>query len=124
MLLTEKFLKSGATRMVKNGGAGLGKVEFFMWESIIKKLKQGESVTINPKGNSMTPRIKSGQSVTIHPASLDQIEVNKVVLAKVRGRYYLHLITAINGKKVQISNNHKHVNGWCGKDKIYGIADV
>jgi hypothetical protein len=35
-----------------------------------------------------------------------------VVLCKVHGTYYLHLITAKDGQRFQISNNKGHVNGW------------
>jgi len=99
-----------------------------MWESVIRKLKAGEPVTISPKGDSMTPRIKSGQQVTIYPVYANYgsrpVRVGDVVLAKVKGRYYLHLVSAMDGSKVQISNNHKHINGWTNLEKVYGIADV
>jgi len=64
---------------------------------IFEKLEAGEIVSWRPKGNSMTPKIKSGQLC---------------------GKRYLHLISAIQGDRFQISNNHGHVNGWTRK--IYG----
>lgn len=82
-------------------------------------------VTIRPRGHSMEPRIMDRQVVTIYRLrDYAPLEVNDVVLARVRGRICLHKVTAIDGKRVQISNNHGHVNGWTTRDKIAGIADV
>jgi len=71
----------------------------------------------------MTPRIHSGQSVTVAPVTpQDQLAVGDVVMCRVRGNDYLHLVTAIKGNQevFQISNNHGHVNGHCSRQKIYG----
>ncbi len=94
------------------------------WPNIIKKLQSGESVTINPKGQSMTPRIKSGEEVTIIPIDqlISPLKPQLIVLARVHGNVYLHKITAVNGDKIQISNNHGYVNGWTSRDKIYGFV--
>lgn len=94
-------------------------------QQLIDKLKQGETVSFRPVGNSMTPRIKSKQLVTISPVSSPQeIEKGDVLYCKVRGNIYVHLCTAIrkNGDdfEFQISNNHGHVNGWTGFQHIYG----
>lgn len=105
------------------------------WPNVIKKLEAGESVTLKPKGQSMTPRITSGQAVTIVPRGETEIDVGMVVLAKVKGKYFLHLVSAtrfgqtksreaLDVNNVQISNNHGHVNGWTSITKIYGIAQV
>lgn len=85
---------------------------------IIERLKRGESVRLNPSGNSMAPRIRSKQSITLAP--IDRIQVGDVVLAKVAGRHYIHLVTALRGDQVQISNNHGYVNGWTHRNRIYG----
>jgi len=85
---------------------------------IIERLAQGEHVTIHPSGNSMTPRIKSKQEITLIP--IDRVQVGDVVLAKVTGKFFIHLITAIDGDRVQISNNHGHVNGWTYRNKVFG----
>lgn len=87
---------------------------------IIKRLQAGEEVTLNPVGNSMTPRIKSKQEITISPLDKSGFSVGDVVLARVSGRYFIHLVTAIDGHKVQISNNHGHVNGWTNRSNVYG----
>ena len=48
------------------------------------------------------------------------LKKNDIVLCKVKGHIYLHKISAINGNRFQISNNHKHVNGWVSRNCLYG----
>jgi len=85
------------------------------------KLLKGETCLIQGFGQSMTPILKSGQVCEISPIDdHSTLEKNDIVLCKVRGHYYLHLISAIKGNQFQISNNHKHVNGWIIKKNIYG----
>ena len=92
-----------------------------MWDRVINKLQRGETVEVNASGNSMTPRIYKGDKVTIIPlSSSDHVDKGDIVLAKVRGRIYCHLVTAVSDNKYQISNNHGHVNGWTSREKIYG----
>jgi phage repressor protein C with HTH and peptisase S24 domain len=78
----------------------------------IEKLQAGQTVSFRPRGNSMIPRIKSGELCTVEPVTLDSISVGDVVLAKVNGSVYLHLVTGKRANQVQISNNKGHVNGW------------
>lgn len=91
---------------------------------IIEKLKTEEIVTFSPRGNSMTPKIKSGQKVTIKRLTKDEklkLSKNDIVFCKVKNNIYLHLISAIKGEQIQISNNHGYVNGWTHLDNIYAI---
>lgn len=87
-------------------------------------LKNGETCKIIGFGQSMTPILKSGQSVICKPVTEEtDLKKNDIVLCKVKGKYYLHKISAIkNGVSYQISNNHGHVNGTIGKSNIYGIV--
>ncbi len=87
-------------------------------DNAIKKLESGESVTINPTGNSMSPKIKSGATVTVSPVNTEDIEVGDVVLCRVKGRQYLHFVQEINEGMFLIRNNRGHTNGWTGV--IYG----
>lgn len=84
-------------------------------------LRSGETCYVTGYGNSMTPRLKSGETVIMNPVT-DETELKKgdIVLVKVNGHYYCHLISAIRNGAFQISNNHKHVNGWVSRNKIYG----
>ncbi len=92
------------------------------WNVYIEKLRNGEDVTFNPRGQSMAPRIKSGQEVTVKPAP-KELKVGSVVLCKVSGRTYLHLIKAIRGDQVQIGNNKGKINGWTSKQNVYGVLE-
>ena len=95
-----------------------------MWPKVVERLSRGEAVEVRPTGNSMTPIIRSRQLVRIVPVDSKQVRRGDVVLAKVAGRYYLHLVSAVQGERVQISNNHGHVNGWAGRDRVYGIVQT
>lgn len=88
----------------------------------IKQLQAGKAVSVRASGNSMIPRIKSGTIVEIGPVSFNDLKKGDVVLVRLKGRDYLHLISAIDGDRVQISNNHGHVNGWARRTAIYGKA--
>lgn len=87
----------------------------------IPKLLAGETIKIRPHGNSMTGRINSGQLVTIEPISENTIlSKGDIVLCKVNGKVYLHLISAVESKRLQISNNFGKVNGWTVLRNVYG----
>lgn len=53
----------------------------------------------------MTPRVESGQLCTVAPVKLEELAIGDVVLCKVGGAEYLHLVKAIQGGRVQIGNN-------------------
>lgn len=92
------------------------------WATLhIAKLKAGETVKFRPKGNSMSPRIESGQLCTVAPVTLADVRQGDVVLCTVRGRQFLHLVSAIKDGQLQISNNKNHVNGWIGPNSVFGI---
>lgn len=83
-------------------------------------LRLGETCIVVGYGNSMTPKLMSGEAVIMEPVNEDTILYkNDIVLVKVNGHYYCHLISAIRGNSYQISNNHKHINGWVAKKNIY-----
>jgi len=93
----------------------------------IKKLTSGDEVIIKPHGNSMVGLVNSGDTVVVRPASQEHLPVGSIVLVKVRGNVYLHLIKAIRtiskGKiQYQIGNNRGRINGWVNKGAIYGKA--
>jgi hypothetical protein len=76
------------------------------WASrYIETLRSGQSVSFRPRGQSMTGRIESGQLCTVIPADPTVLEVGDIVLCKVRGNEYLHIVKAIDGSRFQIGNN-------------------
>lgn len=86
----------------------------------IAKLLDGETVSFRPRGNSMSPKIESGQLCTVEPVDPSELEVGDIVLCKVGGAEYLHLIKAIQGERYQIGNNRGRINGWVTLGSIYG----
>jgi hypothetical protein len=79
-------------------------------------------VQFRSHGNSMTPRIKSGQLLTLAPVKPPEVSEGDAVLCKVRGHWYVHLVTGKRETKgntlFKISNNHGHDNGWTSQ--VYG----
>lgn len=100
-------------------------------DNYIEKLKNGETVTFRPRGNSMMPFIKSGDLVTVEPVideNYPHFNEGDIVLCTVSGNQYLHLIGEVKwlgneakyDHKYKIENASGFVNGWIKRDKIYG----
>lgn len=87
----------------------------------IAKLKNGETVQFRPRGQSMKGKIESGQLCTVEPVKdFESLEKGDIVLCKVGGAEYLHLIKAVQGARFQIGNNRGRINGWVGANAIFG----
>jgi len=96
---------------------------------VLKMLEEKGEAVWKPKGHSMTPKIDSGDQVKVRNCSPLVYRVGDIVYAKVRGNYYLHLLTAIDTSaghgylsRFQISNNYGHVNGWTDAKNMFGIC--
>ncbi|MCA9718458.1 MAG: hypothetical protein KC468_27555 [Myxococcales bacterium] len=66
--------------------------------------------------------MSSGQLVTVAPLGDRALAVGDIVLCKVAGSQYLHLVKAIRGERYQIGNNRGGVNGWTGRGNIFGVV--
>jgi hypothetical protein len=89
----------------------------------IEKLKLGETVSFRPRGHSMKGKIESGQLCTVKPIeNIETLQKGDIVLCKVNGNEYLHLIKAIQGPRFQIGNNRGRINGWISANSIIGIC--
>lgn len=86
----------------------------------IARVKAGETVSFRPRGGSMSPKIESGQLCTVEPVDAATLGVGDIVLCKVNGKEYLHLIKATQGPRFQIGNNRGGINGWVGAHAIFG----
>ena len=87
----------------------------------IAMLQEGETVQFRPRGNSMVGKIESGQLCTVEPIDDPAaLAVGDIVLCKVNGRQYIHLIKAIQGKRFQIGNNRGRINGWISANSVFG----
>jgi len=94
------------------------------WEGHKEKLANGESVQFRPRGNSMSPIIGSGDQVTVEPVTEADLKKGDVVFCCVKGKYYVHLVQAIQekmgGRRFQIGNNKNHTNGTIGFNSVFG----
>jgi len=87
----------------------------------IEQLKDGETVSFRPHGKSMTGKIESGQLCEVAPVFAETIlNVGDIVLCKVNGKEYLHIIKDIKGLNYKIGNNKGRINGWIDGAYIYG----
>jgi Peptidase S24-like len=84
----------------------------------------GGTVSFRPTGSSMAPLIRSRQLVTVQPIKASAVEVGDIVLARVKGTVYLHLVSAVDNTRgrVEISNNRGRVNGWTDHARVYGLV--
>ena len=73
-----------------------------------------------PRGHSMTGKISSGQLCTVEPLGDHVIAAGDIVLCRVNGAQYLHLVKAIQGERFPIGNNRGGINGWVSRRQIYG----
>ena len=86
----------------------------------IGKPRSGKAVSFRPRGNSMAGKVESGQLCTVEPVDPTTLQVGDIVLCKVNGREYLHLVKAIHGPRFQIGNNRRRINGWVSAGAIFG----
>jgi cell wall-associated NlpC family hydrolase len=70
----------------------------------------------------MAGRIENRQLVTVSPVDPEIVQPGDVVLCKVHGSEYLHLVKAVKDGRFQIGNNKGHINGWVGPNGIYGLV--
>jgi len=95
-----------------------------MLDAVAGRVAGGATVELRPSGYSMVPLISSRQHVVVGPVDPAKVEVGDIVLARVAGAVYLHLVSAVDRprKRVQISNNRGRVNGWTSHDRVFGIC--
>ncbi len=85
--------------------------------SYIAELQAGKTVQFRPRGRSMTGRVNDGQLVTVEPLK-GLPAIGDVVLCRVNGSEFLHLVKAVQGDRVLIGSNRGSTNGWTRA--IYG----
>ncbi|MFE6503699.1 S26 family signal peptidase [Kitasatospora sp. NPDC057738] len=93
-------------------------------DGVAARVAGGATVEFRPSGSSMVPLIRSRQLVAVAPVDPSKLELGDIVLARVAGTVYLHLVSALDParRRVQISNNRGRVNGWTGHDRVFGIC--
>ena len=122
LVLAARLLRLSATHIVRAPRV----LPFYLcpmgWATgYIEGLKQGDTVQFRPRGQSMKGKVESGDLCTVEPIGERVLAVGDIVLCKVGGNQYLHLIKAMRGKQFQIGNNRGGINGWISAGAIYGI---
>jgi hypothetical protein len=87
----------------------------------IARLARGETIQFRPRGYSMVGKIESGQLCTVEPLGDRTLAMGDIVLCRVNGNQYLHLVKAIQGQRFQIGNNRGGINGWITRRQIFGV---
>lgn len=77
----------------------------------------------------MQGRVSEGDLVTLEPCSPQDLAVGDVVLARIQGRRYshlvLHLIHEREANLFLIGSNHSRLDGWVTGENIFGkVTDV
>lgn len=70
----------------------------------------------------MKGKVNDGDLVTLEPCDSTKLAVGDVVLVRVKGNDYLHLIKAKDQERLLIGNNRGGINGWVGHNCVYGKA--
>lgn len=85
-----------------------------MKNRVVELLEKGKPIINKEPGNSMTPILTSKEPVILEPiTTLEGIQKGNIVFAKIRGRYYTHLVHGVDKEKgILLGNNHGHVQGW------------
>ena len=68
----------------------------------------------------MRGKVENGQLVTIDPVLVADLSVGDIVLCRVKGNTFLHIVQAIGAGRVLIGNNRGKINGWTRT--VHGIA--
>lgn len=87
----------------------------------ITELQSGRWVVVRPRGHSMKGLVEDGQIVRLVPIPPDgEIAKGDIVLCRVRGHEYLHLVHAVGPRGYLIGNARGHLNGWAPRSRVFG----
>jgi SOS-response transcriptional repressor LexA len=93
-------------------------------EDAVAKLQAGQVTQVRPTGHSMQGRLDEGDLVTLAPCDSRDLAIGDIVLARVKGRHYshlvLHLVVERESDRFLIGNNHGRRDGWITAEDIFG----
>ena len=72
-------------------------------DAVAARVAEGRTVEFRPSGSSMVPLIRSRQLVTVAPVDPAKVEVGDIVLARVAGTTYLHLVSAVDATRGRVN---------------------
>ena len=70
----------------------------------------------------MAGKVDDGDIVTLKPITIAEVAVGDIVLCRVKGNDYLHLVKAKDGDRILIGNNKGRENGWIRSGGLFGKA--
>ena len=87
-------------------------------------LSRGETIEVRPRGHSMSGRISDGDLVTLQPYQTGTVMPGDVVLVRIQGRRYAHLVLhqvlEREPGRLLIGNNLGGTDGWVPEQEVYG----
>jgi hypothetical protein len=91
---------------------------FGRWTHLASRAGRNDSVSAaGPQHDRQGQR---RQLCTVEPLGDYELAAGDIVLCKVKGSQYLHLVKTIQGERFQIGNNRGLINGWISRRQIYG----
>lgn len=122
MSLAAQHRPKNAPNAPRQAPAVVATVRLVGWaDGHIARLARGETVQFRPRGHSMTGKVNDGQLCTVQPLGEHVLAAGDIVLCRVKGSQYLHLVKAIQGARYQIGNNRGGINGWVTRRQIFGL---
>ncbi len=119
-LIIEDIVLGDISNVFDDNGLIKNREDMMNWAAAhIEALQHGASVKFRPTGQSMKGKVESGQLCEVAPFD-GELQKGDIVLAKVKGNVYLHLIHDIDHDNFQIGNNRGYINGWVKRDQIFG----
>lgn len=91
-------------------------------EFAVKILEEKNEVAIKCNGRSMIPLIHPKETIHLKKVLISQLRVGDAVFVRIKRALQVHILSAIDNDRMQISNRKGFINGWVGKNSIYGLA--
>jgi len=90
-------------------------------KTALHELAANRPIQVRVIGGSMRPRIDDGEVVTISPVNTSEIEVDDIVLVRIRrNQFLIHRVVEIDHGRYLIGNNLGKTDGWVTSDAIHG----
>lgn len=88
----------------------------------IQILAEKGTAILKCNGNSMRPIMAPGDSLYIQKIDTSLLCPGDIVFCRIHGNLQVHLLSAIDNQRFQISNNKGHINGWISSSAIFGLC--
>lgn len=91
-------------------------------EEAVSELSDGKEISLVFRSSSMKGLIRNGSTIKLVPVGLKEIEVGDIVLAKVKRKYYINIVSSVTSKKANLCDSNDIETGWVKKRDINGIV--